>query len=289
MGHKKWKKKTRSDGRGWDGFRPAEYKLSDLVWKLPIYETLVNDPSSEGVTRTPTTVGEAFKTFNGSGRMEGERFIPGEGVPILEIESPAPMLGGLVNVITASGDEREIDMGPEGYGLTVESSRGKHCFSGTEFSVELLGALLRLRKAGNNPFQASWFPYDSDSATKDPSDYYVFFVVCGDKIVDERIVLSDSLHNGFDPAIFSAGDDGEPLWFAEEGWQEARVAMWYRRFYAETRTGQLMVLRPDLPELYFYPEARFASARLEGLLGKANALLVALVIISALVLIRLMW
>jgi hypothetical protein len=30
---------------------------------------------------------------------------------------------------------------------------------------------------------------------------------------------------------------------------------WYRKFYTETRIGQLMVLRPDDPQLFFYERA----------------------------------
>src|SRR5215469_11881279 len=41
-------------------------------------------------------------------------------------------------------------------------------------------------------------------------------------------------------------------WRHDADWVEAEVKYWYRRFYSETRTGQLMVLRPDKPILYEY-------------------------------------
>ena len=34
--------------------------------------------------------------------------------------------------------------------------------------------------------------------------------------------------------------------------KHCQTAFWYRKFYSETRTGQLMVLRPDEPILYYY-------------------------------------
>lgn len=37
---------------------------------------------------------------------------------------------------------------------------------------------------------------------------------------------------------------------------QALELYWYRRFYTETLTGQLMVLRPDEPTLYHYERAQ---------------------------------
>jgi hypothetical protein len=258
MAHKKWRKKTYSNGREWDGFRPVEYTLSDSVWKLPI-DRLVSSPSSEGVTRTPTTVGDAFKPFNGSYGKEGE--------PFSEIESNSPM--GWLTVKTPSGEKR---------------------FCGSPFSVELLEALLRLRKAGNNPFLASWFYYDEDHLTDDRVARYAFFVVCKGKIVEECISFTDSTDSGFDPAIFSANDELPPVWTDEYDWCEAWTSFWYRNFYTETRTGQLIVLRPDEPAVYFYPEGRWkwksiwAFARLERRLQNITYLLFALVVVALLAL-----
>jgi hypothetical protein len=44
--------------------------------------------------------------------------------------------------------------------------------------------------------------------------------------------------------------------FPAPSWQKAKIAYWYRKFYQETRTGQLMVLRPDEPTLHYFPEGR---------------------------------
>jgi len=270
---RKLKKRTYSTGSEWDGFGPAAYTLGQGVWKLPI-DRLVMDHSGEGdaVTRMPTTVGDTFKLYNGWLREEDGRTIKVEGKPIGEIES-------------------DSGLGEEGEGiisvLTVKTSSGVERYSGSGFSVELLETLLRLRKAGTNPFTASWFFFDADHVRDDLHARYTFFVVQGDKIVEEHVSFSDYPGNGFDPAVLSTGDEYPPIWLGEEGRHEALVRLWYRKFYAETRTGQLMVLNPDKPDLYFYPEGRFTSARLEGVLEKTNSLLWALLVIGLLILIRL--
>jgi len=42
------------------------------------------------------------------------------------------------------------------------------------------------------------------------------------------------------------------VWGDEADWDEANTRYWYRRFYTETRTGQLMALRSDDPRLFYY-------------------------------------
>ncbi len=266
---RKMKETTWSNKQEWDGFHPTAYTLDgDRIWKLPI-DRVTENPTGEDspVTRTPTTVGDAFKPFNGWWREEGEQFVQVEGEPIVEIEGG----GGEVTVKTSSGEER---------------------FLGSAFSARVLEVLLRLRKAGTNPFVASWFFFDSDRAYMDGTDSYKFFVVYHGKIVEEYANFSDSPDNGFDPKIFSTYDRADRFTFHEGDMREAWVSFWYRKFYTETGTGQLMVLRPDEPELYFYPEGRWkwqstsAFARLEGRLQNISSLLIALVVIALLALIH---
>lgn len=266
MKHKKWRRKTWSKGLEWDGFRPVAYSFGDRAWELPITE-LTKDSSVEGaaLAETPTTVGDAF------GRVVG-------------------LGGGEIGKIKSTFARGEGRDGPH-YILDVESPSGQGHFCGSEFNVRVLEALLRLQKEGTNPVEASLFFYDYDSSTHDPADKYDFFVVCNDKIVEERVGFSDSPRNGFDPAVFSADDVDDPFSFRENDNFQAWVRFWYRKFYAETRAGQLMVLRPDEPELYFYPEGRWAwklpavSVRIER---RSNALQVVLIVIGflALVLLR---
>ncbi len=45
------------------------------------------------------------------------------------------------------------------------------------------------------------------------------------------------------------------FWSRSESWREANERFWYRKFYQEMRTGQLMVLRPDEPPCTFTQRA----------------------------------
>lgn len=49
--------------------------------------------------------------------------------------------------------------------------------------------------------------------------------------------------------------DDKPIWRAEPYEHEAWETYWYRKFYTEVLTGQLMVIRPDEPILYRYDRA----------------------------------
>lgn len=119
-------------------------------------------------------------------------------------------------------------------------------------------ALLELRRDGcGHALYAEWFWYDSDHPTEDLAYSYAFFVVCNDKIVSERVSFVDRRDSGFDPSAFEAADESQPVWRSHPDWQGALTQYWYRKFYRETRTGQLMVLRPDAPTLHYYPEGRW--------------------------------
>jgi hypothetical protein len=72
-----------------------------------------------------------------------------------------------------------------------------------------------------------------------------FFIVCDNKIVEESLEFRDYPESGFDPSVFLPDDD--------EPWRQAWVRFWYRKFYTQSEFGQLMGLRPDAPELYYYP------------------------------------
>jgi hypothetical protein len=52
--------------------------------------------------------------------------------------------------------------------------------------------------------------------------------------------------------VLKRNTEDEPIWRSNQYFDEAFERYWYRRFYTETVTGQLMVLRPDEPILYYY-------------------------------------
>jgi hypothetical protein len=154
-------------------------------------------------------------------------------------------------------------------------------FAGPPFTREMLCKLLELRNDGANPFSTHWFWYDWDWNTS-VQESYSFFVVCEDRIVKECVSFSDSTGNGFDPSLFRAQDDSVPSgWSSETAWTKANTRFWYRKFYAETRTGQMMVLRkPELSE-------RWNLNTTERLLRKIYVLLWVLIALLGLALIRL--
>lgn len=145
-------------------------------------------------------------------------------------------------------------------GVQITANNDKVEFKGPAFNCQVLEALLLLRKDGINPFSSLWFWYESDSCRDDPHESYRFFVVHSDKIVRESLSFSDYHGNGFDPDIFVPEEESDFIWFNDADWSEARTRFWYRKFYSETRMGQLMVLRPDEPILYHYPRAQILDS-----------------------------
>jgi hypothetical protein len=112
--------------------------------------------------------------------------------------------------------------------------------------LRVLRQLIELLTDGIDPFAATWFYYEKDwSCDADVS--HGFFVVCGEKIVREVFgVASD------DPLVLKRHQAEQPIWHSEPSFAEAWEIYWYRKFYVETLQGQLMVLRPDEPILYYF-------------------------------------
>lgn len=133
-------------------------------------------------------------------------------------------------------------------GMTIKTDKADLYVDGPSFNIHVLEIVLKIRNEGANPFTAQWFYYDQSSCMDEPHEMYSFFVVDDEKIVRERVLFSDYFHNGFDPSIFVTYDD-QPMWNDEEAWDRASDLYWYRKFCSETRTGQVMSLRSDNPEL----------------------------------------
>jgi hypothetical protein len=206
-----------------------------------------------------------------------------------EKTTPFELGDALRSVFNLKIHEVEAWLGP----IKVTTDAGEFQFEGPRFSRDVLEALLDLRKDGVNGFEALWFWYDHDWVTDMPQDSYSFFVVHNDKIVRERVVFSDGRESGFDPSVFKAGDDSPPIWRHHPDWEEARTRFWYRKFYKETKTGQLMVLREDEPELFYYPEARSRSDvgwdLLNQQLTRISSVLWVMVILIAILAVILLW
>jgi len=141
-----------------------------------------------------------------------------------------------------------------GIDTEIETDGMKLVLTGLDFNRRLLEAMLSFRADGINPFNVVLFYYDKDSCREDPQHCFSFFVVHDGKIVRERLSFFDHSNSGFDPSMFAKYDHSTRIWFDEPEWDVAQTKFWYRKFYSETRTGQLMSLRPDNPVLFFYED-----------------------------------
>lgn len=113
--------------------------------------------------------------------------------------------------------------------------------------VWVMHTLVELMRQRIDPHRVMWFYYDYDWS-RDADETHVFFAVHEGKIVLE------SCHFGSDePLILKRrAEEDEPIWNSHPYFEEAFDIYWYRKFYTDTMTGQLMVLRSDEPILYHY-------------------------------------
>lgn len=221
--------------------RYTEYTLDrDRVYKLPIAEAL-RDRTDDGC---PPVLVEMLTRLQGQKVVYGPQASTTVGAAIKELSS----------------EQIDSDFVAFGEHLVVKTASHEIQFEGSRFSIKLLEHLLRLQKAGVNPWFCSWFFYDSESGGID-SCYHFFVVGSDDNDDDGRIVLENAtlLEHAFpesrlDGSLFVASDrpdpNAPPIWSGEEGRRQARVLFWYRKFLKETVTGQLIALHPDVdPEL----------------------------------------
>jgi hypothetical protein len=198
----------------WDGFQPVQYLL-DRTKVLSLPFTRVKTSGSKWIEAGDMTLGSVL--------------LEGANRHIRTMEQ-------LIKNSIATPDDAED--------IVVAS---------VAFNCRLLETLLSFRSRDIDAFNATWFWYDSATCLDTPLDSYSFFVVHNKTIVNEQVKFSDSHSYGFDPTVLTAGDTSE-IWSNDKGWDDAVTRFWYRKFYRETMTGQLMVLRSDEPDLFHYPE-----------------------------------
>ena len=202
-------------------------------------------------------------------------------------------------VTTTLGDvlrklaNEQFEIEPSSMGIAVKVGTEKLGFHRPSFAASLLAELIRFGKEEISPFDSAWFWYDDDSCRNDPHEMYSFFVVYRDRIVRESVSFSDYHGSGFDPDIFQSSKASDSIWFNDQAWQGATTRYWYRKFYTETRTGQLMLLRDDNPKIYDYqtrPGADMTALfqNVPTLLNKIRILLWVLIVMGAVV-IFLLW
>jgi hypothetical protein len=122
---------------------------------------------------------------------------------------------------------------------------GKVQITGKWTERELLRDLLKLHGKGVEPFAAIWFPYDWSHF--EDVVVHCFLLLYDGKIVDEQFSFASR------PPFVLQRPLGykEPDCHNRQYFDEAEECYWYRKFYTETMTGQLMVLRSDKPLLYY--------------------------------------
>lgn len=114
-------------------------------------------------------------------------------------------------------------------------------------TMRMLAALMR---DGINPSEVVWYYYDHDWSS-DADESHTFFAVSEDKIILPACHFSSE-----EPLVLKREKGDDSVWHSHPYFTEASDIYWYRRFYTETITGQLMVLRPDEPRLYHFERPR---------------------------------
>jgi hypothetical protein len=146
------------------------------------------------------------------------------------------------------------------YPVTFETNAGDVTVDGDKLLKDVLRDLIDLEKDGIDAQRALWFYYGYDWS-REANSVHEFFVVHDGKIVREGFPCFDD----YPQVLTKSKVDDNPLWHSEPYGQEAWETYWYRKFYAETITGQQMVLRPDKPTLYRYDRTAQHARDLEFL------------------------
>lgn len=214
-----------------------------------------------------------------------------KALPLVEVQKDGQELPTTVAGLYARLADRTIqDVDGPMLGLSITTDDGELEVKGSDFGLRVLAAMLNLQKQRVSVWNTSWFWYDSDDCRYEPDTCYSFFVVSDNKIVEERVCFFERSGAEFDPSIFEDYGSIDPTWSDERHWEAASDAFWYRKFYTETRTGQLMVLRPDKPKLHYFPEGRLGTGTMLGAMdkiyGRLGWVLIALVVLLLVLLFR---
>lgn len=191
------------------------------------------------------------------------RFEPPASLPLtvrVDNDEKQSTLGDVITTLREH-EIKEIDPGFGG-ALKIVTARETFRVGGPPFNVDVLMAFLDLEKDKISVYSSRWYFYDHDHVTDDMLANYTFFVVHDDSIVRERITFSEYSKNGFDAKVFKPAYNSaeRPIWRNEPEWAAASDQYWYRKFYADTTTGRLMLLRPDEPPLYYYERPQETKA-----------------------------
>lgn len=218
-----------AEPRPWESFKPAPYALKSEVGDLKLSRRLPDGKGGRGQVTT-TSVADVYREF---------------------VESRADL------------DDFEADLLP--FPFTSDRSES------TAHSLVL--ALIRLKAKGVEPWEARWFWYSFDENWEygDGELSWIFFVVGGERIVAEDVGVTEG-RRGKDgtsaTTIFTdyIDEDSDP---GDQEIADATARFWYRKFYTETITGQIEVMRADEPPLICFPEGRAHRLAITGSLSES--------------------
>src|SRR5581483_4290489 len=141
-----------------------------------------------------------------------------------------------VGALATELSKQQIEKIESGMTTEISTATGTTEVDGLSFNRSIAEAMLRLQADGINYLYTQWFWFDQDHVTDDMMRSYSFFVVHNDAIVCERVTFCDYGDSGFDPAVFQANEDRQPIWRSHPELDAASVRYWYRKFYTETKT-----------------------------------------------------
>ena len=172
------------------------------------------------------------------------------------IDSDAGTATTIRRVLGEIGEAKDILIEGTFGGLSIQIGKKEILLGGPNFSLEIMGLICNLLRESRTLDRCALYWYDSDWVKTDPHESYHFFIVYENSIIDESRRFSRHSNSGFVPNAFQLVSEDDNPWNHAGDWREAENRYWYRKFYRETMTGQLMVLRPDEPQLFYYPEGR---------------------------------
>lgn len=120
-------------------------------------------------------------------------------------------------------------------------------------------------KSGANPYGAAWYYFGKDHSV-DADEIQEFFVV-----YENKLIGTFNFDCRAPQILVKAEEKDQYIWSSDPYFRKASEIYWYRKFYTETMIGQLMVLRPDEPPLFFYDRSvSFEPADAETPKAKSN-------------------
>lgn len=156
---------------------------------------------------------------------------------------------------------------------------------------EILSISLNLQNEKKSLW-CEWYFYDIDTCTEIPQAINYFFLANELKILEEKVTISTSIMNEYDPNILVESSlflspCGKPLWSNMKANQRALAKWYFQKFYQETVTGQILFLRENssLPN----PFTNYSNPNKSPILSSIKTYLKYLLIVGVLILLKMLF